>query len=300
MINADDRLDYIEQVFDRARRLVQTRVWDDIKEHRLEGWIGCLQNQDAELLGAYLLDNLCFRSRDQFYSMLDSLFLDLPAFPSTPGRGGRLTTRLRSRPKLDDDAPVRLAPVIGMESPPTKSGPYILRLAQRRYGIHSDWLAWPHLLEGNDKLSDIVFVDDFCGTGKQFVDFASSIRLRELHSQKTSIGITYLTAAAHEDGIRKIHDELPFVEVRCVERLGPVTSVLGDDCFARYQIDGFRELVLEQYENVTKRCGLPTTGKFAKGFGELGLAYAFAHATPNNTLPIFWWETDDWTPLLER
>lgn len=300
MTSTDDQLDYIDQVFDRARKLVQTRVWDEIKEYRLEGWIGCLQNHGAELLGAYLLDNLCFRSRDQFFSMLDALFLDLPAYPSIPDDGGRLIDRLRGYPQQGGPSSIRLAPVIGLASPPTKSGPYILRLTQRRYMIRSDWLIWPHLLEKEEGLTDIIFVDDFCGTGKQFVDFANSIRLGELHSQRQNMCITYLVAAAHEIGIKKIQNELPFVKIKCAERLSAITSVLEDECFERYQVDDFRNIVLEQYAHVTKQCGLPTSGKFAKGFGELGLAYAFAHATPNNTLPIFWRETNQWTPLLER
>jgi hypothetical protein len=300
MMIADDQLDYIDQVFDRARKLVQARVWDEIKEHRLEGWIGCLQNHSAELLGAYLLDNLCFRSRDQFFSMLDALFLDLPAYPGMPDRGGRLTDRLRSFPQPGNASSIRLAPVIGLASPPTKSGPYILRLAQRRYGIRSEWLVWPHQLAKEERLTEIIFVDDFCGTGQQFVDFAKSIHLSKLHQERGDTRITYLVAAAHESGIKKIRCELPFVYVKCAEKLGPITSVLDEKCFDRYQIDGFRDLVLEQYARVTAQCGLPTKGKFAKGFGELSLAYAFAHATPNNTLPIFWRETDLWTPLLER
>jgi hypothetical protein len=300
MISTDEQLDYIDQVFDRARKLVQTRVWDEIKESRLEGWIGCLQNHDAELLGAYLLDNLCFRSRDQFFSMLDALFLDLPAYPSAAGKGGQLVARLQANPTANAPEAIRLAPVIGPASPPTKSGPYILRLAQRRYGIRSGWLAWPHLLAQEQHLSDIIFVDDFCGTGKQFVEFAESIQLEELHAQRAHVGITYLVAAAHEKGIQHINETLPFVRVKCAERLGAITSVLEDKCFARYDIAGFQELVIEKHDRVVKQCGLPSKGKFAKGFGELGLAYAFAHATPNNTLPIFWFETDEWTPLLER
>lgn len=80
---------------------------------------------------------------------------------------------------------------------------------------------------------------------------------------------------------------------------GSINSVLHDKCFERYQINGFQELVLKQYADVTKQAGLPK-GRFEEGFGQLGLAYGFAHATPNNTLPIFWYETDNWAPLLDR
>ncbi|HET7832539.1 MAG TPA: hypothetical protein VFK88_06200 [Gallionella sp.] len=295
---SEDQLDYIDQVFDRARKLIQARIWDEVKMHRLESWRGCFENFGAELVGAYLLDNLCFRSRDQFFSLLDTLFLD-HANIGCDQWNGHFVDVVQSRPTPATESSVRIVPVIGLQAPPTKSGPYILRLAQRRYSIKSQWLSWPQHVGSIGGLSELIFLDDFCGTGQQFVEFAESIELTQLHKANGSMKVSYLVAAAHEEGVNNIRKELPFVHVRCAERLGPANSVLHDTCFQRYQIDGFQNLVLDQYADVTKRAGLPQ-GKLAEGFGNLALAYGFAHATPNNTLPIFWYETDSWTPLLDR
>jgi hypothetical protein len=288
MTNIDDRLDYIDQVFDRTKNLVRTGIWGDIKEQRLEAWLGCLRNFNAELLGAYLLDNLCFRSKDQFNSLLDALFLDLPDQSSDPATDKHLMEQLRQKPCSPDKLCVCLAPVIGSLSPPTKSGPYILRLAQRRYGIHPDWLVWAHKIQPSGSLTDVIFVDDFCGSGKQFTDFCEDIKLSTLHDTHPNLRVTYLVAAAHKNGIKKIQEELPFVQIKCAERLGESNAVLSDACFSRYQIDGFQQLVMQQYQRVIHEAGLPKRGKLANGFGDLGLAYGFAHSTPNNTLPIFW------------
>jgi hypothetical protein len=295
---SEDQLDYIDQVFDRARKLIQARIWDEIKMHRLESWRGCFENFGAEIVGAYLLDNLCFRSRDQFFALLDTLFLE--HLNSEHQKYGNILDLVQSRPTSATESLVRIVPVIGLQAPPTKSGPYILRLAQRRYGFRSQWLSWPQHVGGIQGLSELIFVDDFCGTGQQFIEFAQSVELAQLHEANSAINISYFVAAAHEDGIDKIRKELPFVHIRYAERLGPANSVLHDKCFQRYQIEGFQSLVLEQYADITKRAGLPQEGKLAEGFGGLGLAYGFAHATPNNTLPIFWYETDNWTPLLDR
>jgi hypothetical protein len=294
----EDQLDYIDQVFDRAKKLIQARIWDEIKVHRLESWRGCFENYGAELVGAYLLDNLCFRSRDQFFSLLDTLFLDFVSSNGTIS-SGHLLNLVRNRSNQTTESIVRIVPVIGLSAPPTKSGPYILRLVQRRYGIRSEWLAWPQHIQSIESLSELVFVDDFCGTGQQFIEFAQSIDLVKIRAEKPALKISYLVATAHEDGVNSIKKELPFVHIKCAEKLGLTNSVLHDKCFERYQIAGFQTLVLEQYEDIVKRAGLPK-GKFAEGFGKLGLAYGFAHATPNNTLPIFWYETDSWTPLLDR
>lgn len=294
----EDQLDYVNQVFDRAKKLIQARIWDEIKLHRLDLWRGCFENFNAELVGAYLLDNLCFRSRDQFSSLLDTLFLDF-ALKDNLATQGSLIKLVQERPSNSNTSIVRIVPVIGLAAPPTKSGPYILRLAQRRYGINSNWLCWPNQIASVSELSELILVDDFCGTGHQFVEFADSIGLPQIHERNSALQVNYLVAAAHQDGINYINDKLPFVHIKCAEKLGTANSVLHDKCFERYQINDFQQLVLSQYADLTNRAGLPK-GKLEEGFGKLGLAYGFAHATPNNTLPIFWYETDNWTPLLDR
>ena len=60
------------------------------------------------------------------------------------------------------------------------------------------------------------------------------------------------------------------------------------------------EKIAAQYDSAVKILGLPQSIKLAGGYGGLALAYAFAHATPNNTLPIFWMGTENLTPLLDR
>lgn len=298
VLEQDDEQEYVDQVVDRARKLVQSGIWDAIGAQRLEAWLGCLDNFGAKLLGAYLLDNLCCRSQHQFLAMLDTLFCDLRQENLGLGTEGRLTTLLRSKPPKTP--PLLLAPVLGLAAPPTKSGPYILRLSQRRYRIHADWLAWPARIADHANLKCVFFVDDFCGTGEQFDKFARAISLDVMHKRNPDMRVIYLVATIHPTGVKTLGDKWPFVEIRCGDRLVERNSVLSDACFSRYQIPGFKDVVMEQYERVVKGSGLPTTGKLAEGFGDLGLAYAFAHATPNNTLPIFWYDTENWTPLLDR
>ena len=294
----DDEQEYVDQAVDRARKLVQKGIWDAVNIQRLDAWLGCLENYDAKLLGAYLLDNLCFRSRLQFLAMLDTLYCDLRQEDLALGSEGRLTSLLHERPPKQPQ--LVLTPVIGLSAPPTKSGPYILRLSQRRYRIHSDWLTWPANLSKYKELKCLFFVDDFCGTGEQFDEFATSIDLNRLHENHPDLKVIYLVATIHPIGIKKIEECWPFVKVKCADRLVERNSVLSDACFSRYEIPGFKDVVMVQYQRVVAGAGLPSSGKLANGFGDLGLAYAFAHATPNNTLPIFWYETPRWTPLLDR
>lgn len=297
---SEDETDYIDQVLDRCRKLIHSGIWEGIKEERLDGWFGSLRNCDAELLAAYLLDNLAFRSRDQYAALLDAIFIDLTITSAAGGHGARLVDELVQSKSSTSRFNIKMAPVIGHAAPPTKSGPYILRLAQRRYRINNDWLSWPHLLVDVDTISHLYLVDDFCGTGEQFTKFLKSIHLDEILKKSPGIKITYLVTTIHTDGLERITKEYPFVTVIWAERLGSVNAALSAAALGRYQVTGFSDKILNQYANAIKHTGLPGKGRVADGYGGLGLAYGFTHATPNNTLPIFWMATPKLTPLLDR
>lgn len=301
MLRTDDETDYIDQVVDRSRKLIRTHVWDGIPESRLDDWLGSLRNFDAELLAAYLLDNLCYRSRDQYSALLDALLIDLQVHDESGENPRLLLNVLRGSKILNPACGICVAPVIGHAAPPTKSGPYILRLAQRRFSLHADWLVWPHLLREAGTVTDLYFLDDFCGTGEQFDKFLVGIKLDEFHRNCPSLQVTYLVTTIHQRAIEFIGSKHPYIKLRWAERLGNEHGVLQPECLTRYEVAGFADKIQQQHDAVVAACGLPGKGsKLATGFGGLGLAYAFAHSTPNNTLPIFWMRTASLTPLLDR
>ena len=55
-------------------------------------------------------------------------------------------------------------------------------------------------------------------------------------------------------------------------------------------------------QNISQRIGVPDDEgpDDFRGFHRLGLAIAFAHSTPDATLPIFRWEGNGWFPLARR
>lgn len=257
-----------------------------------------MRNLNAELLGAYLLDNLAFRSRHQYASLLDTVFHDLRF--SAGGKSRRLLDVLTTAPVDSEQVPVRVVPVIGEAQPPTKSGPYILRLAQRRYRIKNEWLSWAQSLYQAENLTHLFFVDDFCGTGEQFATFLNGIDIQKIIDNNPGVTVTYLVTVIHSTGLDHIKKKFPFVQVVWGERLFPINAVMSTEAFERYRVPGFAKEIERQYDSVVRQTGLPSKGQLAQGYGSLGLAFAFTHATPNNTLPIFWMPRPKLAPLLDR
>jgi hypothetical protein len=112
--------------------------------------------------------------------------------------------------------------------------------------------------------------------------------------------VSYLVTTIHTEGLNLITKNFPFLDIKYAEQLKEASAVLSDLALARYEIAGFSEKIKHQYAEAIRLTGLPTKGAMAEGFGGLSLAYGFSHATPNNTLPIFWMETPTLTPLLDR
>jgi hypothetical protein len=288
---------FISQVHNRAHHFIQSGIWQSVEEARLTNWIRQFEQYDAELLGAVLLDNLILKSKPQFKAMLSTLMTcsDL----SVGMQHDRELVEILSRAK---DPCVRVAPAISLQQPPTKSGFYVLRLLQRMYRIKDDWLTWPQRFADIPKnVKTLIVVDDFLGSGDQFRDFVSLSNLTQLHSERPDLRVVYLVAAAHQSGIDALHRDFSFVEIICGDVLTDDFHLFdGTQLNLRYRTDVSAQLK-EQYLVLLKKAGMPLTGKVHPfGYGQQGVCYAFEHSTPNNTLPIYWYETANWTTLLDR
>lgn len=294
MYTTDDQ-EYINRITLRAKHLIQSRIWDSISEQSLDHWLSGLSLLKAELLGAYILDNLTYRTKDQYLSLLSSLvdqiFITLPQDTEPLSFINAFTSRLQH--------PIALSPVIGLNEPPTKSGPYILRLAQRKFRLKSTCMYWPNHLIQLEKLKYVIFIDDFCGSGKQFLDFLNSINFKELLLKFPDLEVVYAVTTIHEHGYETIKKNYSQIKIFYAEYLTHSNSnLLNDEFLDRYSINGFREKIREQYENVCLH--VKPSSKFKYGYGSLGLSYSFAHSTPNNSLPILWMDSDALPPLVER
>ncbi|MYN28926.1 phosphoribosyltransferase-like protein [Duganella levis] len=288
---------FISQVHNRAHHFIQSGIWQSVEEARLTNWIRQFEQYDAELLGAVLLDNLILKSKPQFKAMLSTLMTC--AELCVDMQHDRELVGILSRSK---DPGVRLAPAISLEQPPTKSGFYVLRLLQRMYRIKDDWLAWPQrFAEIPKSVKTLIVVDDFLGSGDQFSDFVSLSNLSQLHKDRPELRIVYLVAAAHQSGIDILRRDFSFVEIICGDVLTDDFHLFdGTRLNSRYRTNVAAQLK-EQYLELLKKAGMPPNGKVHPfGYKQQGVCYAFEHSTPNNTLPIYWYETEYWTTLLDR
>lgn len=207
----------------------------------------------------------------------------------------------------------RIIRVTGENPSDADSGYIFVRKARDLIGIPE-----AHLLSPTDAIAlaiktpvPIVFVDDFVGSGQQFVkqwrrvqwipQLNRGLSFEQLARSKNGTAFYYCPIICTTIGRDEIQRECPNVVLRPTHVLDDRYSAIHKDSGvwpANQKSDSFAVL-----ENICARAGIPNLdgdeGDW-RGFNKLGLCIAFQHGVPDATLPIFTWKTNGWHPLWQK
>ena len=153
----------------------------------------------------------------------------------------------------------------------------------------------------------IVFVDDFVGSGNQFI--ATWERKYQFASQDLSFSdlsipgpqVFYCPAFCTEYGLGNINRKCPTVAVNAGNFLSKRYSALDVELLV--WPEHLRSSASDFLRTASERAGIPDTNGAQddwRGFHKLGLAIAFSHSVPDATIPLFYWEQNGWSPLVHR
>lgn len=160
-----------------------------------------------------------------------------------------------------------------------------------------------------DKMTPVVFVDDFVGTGNQFL---STFKRR--HELPSGIVTSFEELAANgrgrywccpvvacSQGVARLARRAPSVVVSAGNELPDVYSVFSPNSVI--WPDDLRASAPDVIEGASRRAGIPDhhgSPDDWRGFGGLGLTLGFDHGKPPDaTLPLFGWRSETWKPLYE-
>lgn len=155
----------------------------------------------------------------------------------------------------------------------------------------------------------VVFLDDFLGTGNQFTatwtrDYSTVSGLRSFAEASALLKLTayYTPILASQTGVDAIKMHAPEACVAPAHVLPSEYSALHTHSLLWPAAE--RQSARDAIETASKRAGIPDTNGSStedwQGFGRLGLAVAFQHGVPDATLPLFYWNQNDWQPLVRR
>ena len=187
------------------------------------------------------------------------------------------------------------------------SGYIFSRLARQELGLREDQILAPEITAEKilqQRSGRIVFLDDFVGSGRQLIatwNRAMLIRgtytsFKDLARAFSNLEFYYCPLICTEFGLTNASRECPEIHVRPGHLLPDTYNALHPNSVIwppRLLREGATFI-----EQASKRAGIPDNQW--KGFHGLGLAVGFYHCIPDATLPIFYWNQNNWCPLMKR
>ena len=290
---------YLKDVLARCEALKRAGMWLSEPTIRPRAWIENFDNED-KILAAQLLERFVFYNQrltdslliTSFYSISDGLCKG----PTAPPRD-RL---LQALPEAV------FTPVSGETPNPTDSGYFLCRRARQVLNISENQIkAAPDALREAAYGRPIVFVDDFIGSGDQFLttwrDIKSGASFEQIH-QKVRFPAIYISLVGTESGISHIGEHAPAVAICVTHKIdnrGTLWGLQSTNVSLYHQIDS---LLTKYAPRLTPNDQYMHQAQFMKyGYKHRGLFFAFEHSVPDATLPIFWCRgVNNWEPLIER
>ncbi|UVM21164.1 hypothetical protein [Pseudomonas wadenswilerensis] len=293
---------------DKWRYMVTTGLWPKKGNFDPIGWCSNFNNDELPL-ALRLLEGFTFFADELVKQMFRSAFLNVSQHIITD-KNDINKARQQWASFVDSLVVVRVTGEIPRDA---DSGFAFSRLARdvlllNEERIVSPEIALEYIAQGNRP--NILFVDDFVGSGNQFVDtwereyrignYAISFKAAQ-HALGNSVKFIYCPVVCTELGRGNINQNCQGVNIIPAHFYSTRQSALSND--SAIWRDDMRTEGPEFVKTVSMRAGIPDTGGGEdcwRGFHKLGLALAFAHGCPDATLPIFYSQKNDWKPLIKK
>lgn len=288
-----------EFILSKCDYFVNVQLWPIKSIINPELWLSNFQQDEMEH-ATHLLNSFLYFSDELVDAMFTAGFQMLSNIIRKKG-DSLLAARTTWSSFFDN---IIITPVTGEYPNPSDSGYNFVRRARQKLGINES-----HLLGQADCIRllidkgprPVIFVDDFVGSGAQFITTwervisinGSSISYKDLSSVHGS-KFYYCPIMCTEYGYNRIQNKCPEVVLFPVHVLPRRYSALVDDSIV--WPEHLRSTGREFLEKASKRAGIIDW----QGFYRLGLAIAIGNSVPDATLPIFYFENNGWKPLIRR
>jgi hypothetical protein len=292
---------------ERWQYLVQVGLWPKKSVFDPIGWISNFESKDAKY-ALRLLEGFTYFAPDLMAQMFRTAFLSLSQIVVTD-KSEYLSAQRQWQSFVDSVLIVR---VTGETPNDSDSGYIYSRLARTKLGIPEDRIVTHReaasLVVHDSPPCNIVFVDDFVGSRRQFIETwkrphdvagfeASFEQISKLSGIRSHF--YYCPVICTEDGKTNIGRSCPDVKVVPAHFYDSRHSALSSDSVIWR--DDMRLVGPEFVRNASERAGLQDlNGEQGcwQGFQKLGLALGFNEYAPDATLPIFTTTKNGWKPLI--
>jgi len=292
----------IRMVEQKCEILKRGGLWPSPPAMRPVAWLNNFDSPD-KVIAASLLDRFTYCNSLTVNAMLRSAWQSVadgfPKGPNVPNRELLLGGLERSW----------ITPVEGETPRPTDSGYLFCRKARQILRMTDEMMIDTRTgIEKARQGDTIIFVDDFVGSGDQFLETWTRAYNRRGESFATihrEIGYNaiYITLVTTDYGLAEINRRAPNVAVCPAHVLTEKSTVCGLANAGLIDRDSTEHFLEKYSKKLTPKedymAGQPSYLKY--GYKNRGLLIGFEHSIPDATLPIFWSPgIEGWEPLIER
>lgn len=286
-------------------------IWERrVDGKSLQKWLDNFSDAEERTHALFLLSNFHYFGTREIRVMLKNAYTDKilkPIIHKARMQNGN-TKNFNSISKTIEEE-ISQTRFVGVGNP-SESGTHLLYYFRQENNIPKDQFINSHeiLKIQRSPIPDIslktpeitryVFIDDMCGSGTQAKDYSENL-VSNIKNINSDIEVIYLALFSTSSGLSVIKDETDFDKVDCVFELDSSFKAFGSKSryFERCP-DGISRDVAKR---ITKKYGERWLDENdALGFKNGQLLLGFSHNTPDNSLPIFWYEDPTWSPIFKR
>lgn len=324
---------YKDKLNEKIRYLNET-IWEHKIAGKVESWLNNFEDDKERINSLFLLSQFMYFGSHSMRELLKSLYRDLYKYHKIEQiriRNNNTVDLTLINDKFNNE--LKNTRFLGVGNP-SESGPHLLYFFRQENQLSNTLFIDAHeifeytnkentngstesirtLKNGN--IAEYVFLDDFCGSGTQAKRYNNTI-VKDIKRMNPDARVSYLMLFATKKGKNKIKTEMQFDYVEAIFELDESFKCFSESSrYFKKQPDFITKeeciIICEKYgkpqiENVLKkeiedeRKLAIAVEKHKYGFGDCQLLLGFHHNTPDNTLPIFWYDEDKiWSPIFRR
>lgn len=290
---------FSNSVVEKTRMLISLGVWEEIDELDLGRWLQNFKSDEEKYLAACILDAFTYRSKKMCHSMMRNILMDLvPNYCRKIGIAN-FDNIQQWRDRIDaGDNLVRFVPV-NISDGRVKSANVVAREFIEANDIPQRFVQQPNAIDRaiENGTNLIVFIDDFAGSGFQFLKF---LKQNPINKYLESTNFLYAPLCAHVDAIKRIEAEIPEIRVIPIEILDSSHSFFYECEDGYFRGDGINSVADAKlfYSSLFDNSA---NTKYLFGMSNQSLTYSFCFSTPNNNIKALYHEEPGiWKRLVFR
>jgi len=303
-----------EDLLQNKIKVLINLMWDDkFNWPTVERWLKNFEDPNGDgsldrLHALFLLSNFSYFNSVVMRTLLRAMYRDLVRQPALVNiRNIHGNTRDWNVLNPAYEGFLTKTRFVGIGNP-SESGTHLLYYFRQENELSKDLFVHSHELfsvqpSGQrliEMLDNVVFLDDFCGSGDQATHYSNSL-LRQLRTIKKSVRLSYFPLFATSSGLVNVRNNTIFDQVDTVAELDKSFASVSAD--SRYFRNAEPPLDVRLAMALSNKHGSLIEPRHPLGYKGCQLLLGFSHNIPDNTLPIFWsfgTSARPWFPIFPR